>query len=179
MTDNSFNVDDVPEASFSLIPAGWYAATIEDVAYKAMNEGKTLTAIKFRIDENQHPNIGARPIFTNILWDGYSEEALDISRRNLAAICRAADVRTLEDKYVPNELLAYRIAIKITIQPARERNGRHYDEQNQVNGYASIAAREKDLAKPASGGSTGHGTTAPANPPAGQPSGSKPSWRKS
>ena len=173
MGDYSFNADEVPESSFAILPPGWYAAVIEDTAYKQTKSGANNTEIKFRIDENKHPEFGGRILFSRIFWDGVKDVAIDISRQNLASICRAVNQRTLADKYHPNELLARRIAIHVKVRAAQMENGAEkYPEQNEIKGYDSIAARFDGQAPPAqSAASQGNA----------QPAGAAPSrsWRKS
>lgn len=120
---------------FEPIKAGWYAVVVAAIEKKPTKKGDGhYLKVVLKVDENAHPSIGARLIFTNLnLWNK-NQDAVEISRRALAALCNAAGIEQLTDT---DQLIGKRVAAKVTVKPAKG----DYPAGNEVKNYDKVGDR--------------------------------------
>lgn len=136
--------DHKPADSYDPIPAGWYLGTIIDSEVKETKEGGNhYLQIKLRVDEVQHPDVGARTVFDRLhLWHNTSEKAVEMAQRTMSSICKAlghTDVVTNSD------VLHHRsLAFKVKIKPAKD----GYEASNEIASYDAPARLDAAAKKP-------------------------------
>ena len=159
---NGFNAHDVePQAEFEPIPAGRYLAIISDSAMKPTKSGGgSYLELTFEIIDGPYKG---RKVWSRLNLNNSSQQAVQIARGELSAICRAVGVMQPRDSV---EL--HNIPLTVTVKlKKRDDNG---ELTNEVKGYA-----KKDAA--ASGGAQQQqSTTAPAS--GGAYAGSTPPWKR-
>ena len=153
----NFNAEEVePSSSFDPIPAGWYQAIISNSEIKATRDGYgEYLSLTLQIIEGQYEN---RLVFARLNLKNANDKAVDIARKDLAAICRAVGVMSPQ---ASEELHDIPLMIKVKIRPAQG----EYEASNDVGGYK--AAEGADL------------TPAPAKKtPTPPPAPTKKPWQK-
>ena len=87
----NFNAEEVePSSSFDPIPAGWYQAIISNSEMKATRDGYgEYLSLTLQVIEGQYEN---RLVFARLNLKNANDKAVDIARKDLAAICRAVGV---------------------------------------------------------------------------------------
>lgn len=143
---NGFNAAEVePNEGFDPVPAGEYVAAIVESEEKATSAG-TGSYIKLKIQILDGPHKG-RKLFENLNLNNPSQQAVQIARGTLSAICRAAGVLQPKDTV---ELHNIPVLIKVGMRK-REDTG---ELQNRITSW-----KPKGGGSPASAG--GGGTTTP------------------
>jgi hypothetical protein len=153
MADLNFNANEVdPSAGFGLIPRGDYDAVIVSSERKATKSGDGFyLSLTFQIIAGEFQN---RKLWSNLnLWNK-NEQATQIARGDLSAICRSVGVLTVKDSSeLHNKPLKISLAIK--------KNKQSDEDENRIVGYKARHAG------PAT--ATAAPTAAPAAAPAASP----------
>jgi len=123
----NFNAEEVePSSSFDPIPAGWYKAIVSNSEMKPTRDGYgEYLSLTLQIIEGQYEN---RLVFARLNLKNANDKAVDIARKDLAAICRAVGVMSPQ---ASEQLHDIPLMIKIKIRPAQG----EYDASNDVCGY--------------------------------------------
>lgn len=141
-----FNAGEVePIGDRTPIPAGDYRCVIIKSEWKATSAGTgRYLEFTFQVVEGEH---NKRMVWSRLNLDNPSQQAVEIARRELSAICRATGVMTPRDT---SELHDIPIVLKVAVK-RREDNG---EPSNEVKGYESVrkASEAKQTAVAATGG---------------------------
>ena len=123
----NFNAEEVePSSSFDPIPAGWYAAIISASEMKATRDGYgEYLSLTLQIIEGQHEN---RLVFARLNLKNANDKAVDIARKDLAAICRAVGVMSPQGS---EQLHDIPLMIKVKVRAASG----EYEASNDIGGY--------------------------------------------
>lgn len=152
----SFDVSELPQASkdYSVLPAGWYSATISGAEVKEAKAGNgEYIAIKYSITGPTHQG---RVIFGNLNIKNPNPKAEEIGRQQLGDIMRAIGLARVTDT---DQLIGGSLVIKLDVKEDEK-----YGERNEVKGFKAVMGAVSSLP-----------TAAPA-----APSGAKaaPPWAK-
>jgi hypothetical protein len=133
---SGFNAAEVePSKGFDPIPAGKYPAMIVNSEMKPTQAGTgEYLKLEFEVLDGEFKG---RKLFVNLNLENPNEQAVQIARAELSAICRAVNVLTPKDSV---ELHNLPLTIKVGIEKRKDTN----ELQNRVKGYEG-----KDAAKPA------------------------------
>ena len=122
----NFNAEEIEPSSFDPIPAGWYKAIISNSEMKPTRDGYgEYLSLTLQVIEGQYEN---RLVFARLNLKNANEKAVDIARKDLAAICRAVGVMSPKSS---EELHDKPLMIKVKVRPASG----EYDASNDVGGY--------------------------------------------
>ena len=126
----NFNAEEVePSSSFDPIPAGWYTAIISNSEMKATRDGYgEYLSLTLQIIEGQYEN---RLVFARLNLKNANDKAVDIARKDLAAICRAVGVMSPKSS---EELHDKPLMIKVKVRPASG----DYEASNDIGGYKAV-----------------------------------------
>ena len=126
----NFNAEEVePSSSFDPIPAGWYTAIISASELKATRDGYgEYLSLTLQIIEGQHEN---RLVFARLNLKNANDKAVDIARKDLAAICRAVGVMSPQGS---EQLHDIPLMIKVKVRPASG----DYEASNDIGGYKAV-----------------------------------------
>lgn len=118
-----------PSSSFDLLPAGTYTAmiTASDLKPTKQGTGERLN-LTFQIAEGEHQG---RLVWAGLNVKNPNQQAVDISMRELSAICRAVGVLTPKSS---QELHDKPLRIKVKVRPARD----GYEANNEIAGYEAL-----------------------------------------
>ena len=150
----NFNAEEIePSSSFDPIPAGWYKAIISNSEMKP-TEYLSLT---LQVIEGQYEN---RLVFARLNLKNANDKAVDIARKDLAAICRAVGVMSPQ---ASEELHDKPLMIKVKVRPASG----DYEASNDIGGYKAVEGANLTPAPKAA--------SKPQTPP---PAATKKPWQK-
>ena len=125
----NFNAEEIEPSSFDPIPAGWYKAIISASEMKATRDGYgEYLSLTLQVIEGQYEN---RLVFARLNLKNANDKAVDIARKDLAAICRAVGVMSPK---ASEELHDKPLMIKVKVRPAQG----EYEASNDVGGYKSV-----------------------------------------
>lgn len=128
-------LDDLPESKYSLIPEGWYQASITEVKLTDTKDktGQKLE-VKFAIIG---PAQQGRSIFANINIKNNSQKAEEIGRSQLGDLMRAINMTHASDT---DQFIGGNLQIKVAIKPPsiNKLTGEKYDEKNEIKGYKAL-----------------------------------------
>ena len=126
----NFNAEEVePSSSFDPIPAGWYQAIISNSEMKATRDGYgEYLSLTLQIIDGQYEN---RLVFARLNLKNANDKAVDIARKDLAAICRAVGVMSPQ---ASEELHDIPLMIKVKVRPASG----DYEASNDIGGYKAV-----------------------------------------
>ncbi len=126
----NFNAEEVePSSSFDPIPAGWYQAIISNSEMKATRDGYgEYLSLTLQIVDGQYEN---RLVFARLNLKNANDKAVDIARKDLAAICRAVGVMSPQ---ASEELHDIPLMIKVKVRPASG----EYEASNDIGGYKAV-----------------------------------------
>jgi len=155
----NFNAEEVePSSSFDPIPAGWYTAIISNSEMKATRDGYgEYLSLTLQIIEGQYEN---RLVFARLNLKNANDKAVDIARKDLAAICRAVGVMSPQ---ASEELHDIPLMIKVKVRPASG----DYEASNDIGGYKAVEGANLTPAPKAA--------SKPQTPP---PAATKKPWQK-
>ena len=86
----NFDASTIEPSSFDPIPAGWYKAIISASEMKPTRDGYgEYLSLTLQVIEGQYAN---RLVFARLNLKNANDKAVDIARKDLAAICRAVGV---------------------------------------------------------------------------------------
>jgi len=115
--------------SYDPIPAGWYTAIISNSEMKATRDGYgEYLSLTLQVIEGQYEN---RLVFARLNLKNANDKAVDIARKDLAAICRAVGVMSPQSS---EELHDKPLMIKVKVRAAQG----EYDASNDVAGYKGV-----------------------------------------
>jgi hypothetical protein len=152
----SFDVSELPQASkdYSVLPAGWYSATISGAEVKETKAGTgEHIAIKYSITGPTHQG---RVIFGNLNIKNPNPKAEEIGRQQLGDIMRAIGLARVTDT---DQLIGGSLVIKLDVKKDEK-----YGERNEVKGFKAVM-----------GAVSGLPTAAPAAPASAK---AAPPWAK-
>ena len=126
----NFNAEEIePSSSFDPIPAGWYQAIISNSEMKATRDGYgEYLSLTLQVIEGQYEN---RLVFARLNLKNANDKAVDIARKDLAAICRAVGVMSPKSS---EELHDKPLMIKVKVRPASG----DYEASNDIGGYKAV-----------------------------------------
>ena len=155
----NFNAEEVePSSSFDPIPAGWYTAIISSSEMKATRDGYgEYLSLTLQVIEGQYEN---RLVFARLNLKNANDKAVDIARKDLAAICRAVGVMSPQ---ASEELHDKPLMIKVKVRPASG----DYEASNDIGGYKAVEGANLTPAPKAA--------SKPQTPP---PAATKKPWQK-
>ena len=154
----NFNAEEIePSSSFDPIPAGWYKAIISNSEMKATRDGYgEYLSLTLQIIDGQYEN---RLVFARLNLKNANDKAVDIARKDLAAICRAVGVMSPKSS---EELHDKPLMIKVKVRPASG----DYEASNDIGGYKAVeGANLTPAPKAASNPQTPVTPSAPAKKP--------------
>lgn len=115
-----------PQQAFEPIPAGWYAAMIDDSEMRPTKDGSgAYLLLHFKILEGQYAN---RKVFARLNLHNRNETAVNIAQQQLSAICHAIGVFQVADS---QQLHGKPMQIKVKYVAAEG----NYEASNDVSGY--------------------------------------------
>lgn len=123
-----FNASEAEDAGFSVIPAGWYVASIVKSQLKDTrnNDGKMIS-LQFKIIEGEYAK---RIVFANLNIINKNDTAVRIAKSDLKKICEAIDMETVIDT---DDLLGNELQIKLIEKKATGK----YPAGNEIKDYRS------------------------------------------
>ena len=126
----NFNAESIePNTSYEPIPAGWYTAIISSSEMKATRDGYgEYLSLTLQVIEGQYEN---RLVFARLNLKNANDKAVDIARKDLAAICRAVGVMSPQ---ASEELHDIPLMIKVKVRPASG----EYEASNDIGGYKAV-----------------------------------------
>ena len=130
LSSYNFNAEEIePSSSFDPIPAGWYTAIISNSEMKATRDGYgEYLSLTLQIIDGQYEN---RLVFARLNLKNANDKAVDIARKDLAAICRAVGVMSPKSS---EELHDKPLMIKVKVRPASG----DYEASNDIGGYKAV-----------------------------------------
>lgn len=155
----NFNAESIePNTSYEPIPAGWYTAIISSSEMKATRDGYgEYLSLTLQVIEGQYEN---RLVFARLNLKNANDKAVDIARKDLAAICRAVGVMSPQ---ASEELHDKPLMIKVKVRPASG----DYEASNDIGGYKAVEGANLTPAPKAA--------SKPQTPP---PAATKKPWQK-
>ena len=131
----NFNAESIePNTSYEPIPAGWYQAIISSSEMKATRDGYgEYLSLTLQIIEGNYQN---RLVFARLNLKNANDVAVDIAKKDLAAICRAVGVMSPQ---ASEELHDKPLMIKVKVRAASG----EYDASNDVAGYKAVEGNDK------------------------------------
>ena len=130
LSSYNFNAEEIePSSSFDPIPAGWYKAIISNSEMKPTRDGYgEYLSLTLQIIEGQYEN---RLVFARLNLKNANDKAVDIARKDLAAICRAVGVMSPQSS---EELHDKPLMIKVKVRAASG----DYEASNDIGGYKAV-----------------------------------------
>ena len=126
----NFNAESIePNTSYEPIPAGWYQAIISSSEMKATRDGYgEYLSLTLQVIEGNYQN---RLVFARLNLKNANDVAVDIAKKDLAAICRAVGVMSPQ---ASEELHDKPLMIKVKVRAAQG----EYDASNDIGGYKAV-----------------------------------------
>ncbi len=128
MASVNFNANEVePSSVYETIPAGKYQAVITESEMKTTKSGTgQYLKLEFEVIEGEYKG---RKLWANLNLNNPNQQAVDIARKELSAICHAVNVMQLGDSV---EL--HNLPLTIVVKIATDQYG---EPQNIIKGYAA------------------------------------------
>lgn len=141
---NGFDATKVePTKAFTPIPAGDYKAAISASEMKPTAKGNgTYLALTFDVLDGEHKG---RKLYVNLNLNNPNNQAVEIAKAELSAICRAVAVLTPNDSA---ELHNRPMVVTVGLEKRKDTG----EMQNRVKGFKSLAAAQLE---PVAAGATG------------------------
>jgi hypothetical protein len=141
MANLNFNANEVePAAPITALPPGRYPVAISKTEMKPTKAGTgEYLQIELTVTSGTAAN---RKLWARLNLVNPNQQAVDIARRELSAICHAVGVLQVNDS---DELLGREMMVDVVI----EKNGQTGEDTNKVKGYAAIGAQAPKAAMPA------------------------------
>lgn len=143
MTQFEFNADDYEDVTtFSLIPEGWYNASVDETEIKSTktdgepNEDGTPTknkrlSVRFNILDGEY--VG-RKIYIGFNIKNINKEAETISFMRLGALTRSINIIKFTDTAQLHDIP---LAIRVVIKKSKDEN---YGDSNDITSYKQIVS---------------------------------------
>jgi len=122
-------MDNLGEQEYSLVPEGWYNATIKDVNIKPTKDG-TGKMMNFRFDITG-PSHANRVVFVGLNVQNRSPQAEEMAQRDLKSIRTALGLSVIKNT---DQLIGKSLKIKVGIKKASG----EYAAKNTAVSYAAI-----------------------------------------
>jgi hypothetical protein len=137
----AFDAEATEPTNFDLLPAGDYEAMIVESEKRTSNGGDDYISLTFQI---LGPTHAGRKHWHNLnLWHKTSTEAVQISRGNLSAICRAVGILHPKDT---SELHNLPMIVRIG-QKARKDNGEMQNVMTNWKPKGGTTAKQEETRK--------------------------------
>ena len=121
----NFDANQVQPNSFDVLPAGEYEAVIVASSYEPTQNGRgKFLKLELQILNGEYQN---RKLFDRLNLINPNDQAVQIARGTLSAICRAVGVMTPNDSF---ELHNRPLRIKVGVRKSDE-----YGDQNVIKAY--------------------------------------------
>jgi len=132
MANLNFNATEVePAAPITALPPGRYPVAISKTEMKDTKAGTgQYLQIELTVTSGTASN---RKLWARLNLVNPNQQAVDIARRELSAICHAVGVLQVNDS---DELLGREMMVDVAI----EKNGQTGEDTNKVKGYSAIGA---------------------------------------
>jgi hypothetical protein len=143
--------------SFEPLPKGTYPAQVVKSEIKPTKAG-TGTRLVLHI-QVINGEFKGKTIFSGLNLENPNQQAVEISQKELATLCRAVNVLNLQDS---EQLHNIPFMVSVTVKPAKG----DYPPSNQITGYAPYSEKLAGQA------------TEPSKPQTKKASGSTPPWLK-
>ena len=139
---NGFDANQVePVTNFDPVPAGKYLAVITASEMKPTKNGKgSFLELQFQVIEGEHAN---RNVWARLNLDNPNQQAVQIARGQLSALCRAVGVLTPKDSC---ELHNLPLVIDVRCKKRQDTD----ELTNEVKGFLKKEAPAAAPARPAS-----------------------------
>lgn len=150
---NSEEHDDMN--SYTLIPKGTkvVAAIVESEYKQNSKKNGHFASLKWRINGGEHDG---RYLFTNLNLDNPSNQAVEIAQKELATICRACGVVSVDDT---DDLHNIDCTLEIGVQKASG----DWPDRNKIDMYEQLEGAERP-SKPSSGKASPKASESKAQP---------------
>jgi hypothetical protein len=122
-------MDNLGEQEYSLIPDGWYTATIKEVTIKNTKDG-TGKIMNFRFDITGPSNAG-RVVFVGLNVQNRNPQAEEMAQRDLKAIRTALGMSMIKNT---DQLIGKNLKVKVGVQKGTG----DYPDKNTCKSYAAI-----------------------------------------
>ena len=129
---NYNSADYEPIGSFELLPVGEYTVVITGSEYKMTKpkdgrEQSKYLSLTFSVVDGEAKG---RKLFTSLHINNPNDQAKEIARRTLSAICGCIDVPRPK---LTEEMHNIPLIVKVAIRPANVKDG--YEAQNEIKAY--------------------------------------------
>ena len=150
-----FDATDIPtDVGFQPIPAGAYRCVITKSEFKE-TKAKDGRYLEFAFQVTEGQPFANRLVWAKLNLENKSPKAVEISRKELSAICHACGKLRVKDSAELHD-----IPLIVFVKIANDDNG---NPQNEIAGFKSV--KEFTESKPVTAGASG-----------GSASGNKPAW---
>jgi len=139
MAELAYTADyqDAEEMSFDPVPIGKYAVVIEESDYLDAKSGNgRYLKLVYQIIDGEYKG---KKLFNNLNLENNNQQAVQIARRSLNAICQAVDVQDIEDSA---ELHNIPLMVEVGIK-----NNADYGPQNVIKKHFAIDGPKPDQGK--------------------------------
>jgi hypothetical protein len=130
-------MDNLGEQEYSLIPDGWYTATIKDVNIKPTKDG-TGKIMNFRFDITG-PSHSNRVVFAGLNVQNRNPQTEEMAQRDLKAIRTALGMSMIKNT---EQLIGKNLKIKVGVQ----KGSGDYPDKNTPKSYAAIEGSQMPTA---------------------------------
>jgi hypothetical protein len=129
--ETPINVSDFPVANgdYSLVPEGWYSATVKSATVETTKAGNGQY-IKLRFDIIGESHSG-RVVFSNLNIRNPNPKAEEIGRQQVGEIARAIGLASITDT---DQLVGANLKIKVAIRKSDQ-----YGDSNEVRGFKAMS----------------------------------------
>jgi len=129
--DEIIRFDELPDNELTVVPAGWYTATIAEAEVKTSKRGDgQYLSIRYTILGPTHQG---RSVYGNVTLRNASETATRIGRAQLKELMGAAGLTQLSDT---DQLVGVTLQVRVTI-----RDDPQYGQSNEVKGWKPAGAQ--------------------------------------
>jgi len=123
--DEVIHFNELPDNELTVVPAGWYTATIAEAEVKTSKRGDgQYLSIRYTVLGPTHQG---RSVYGNITLHNASEAATRIGRAQLKELMRAISLAQLSDT---DQLVGATLQIRVTV-----RDDPQYGQSNEVKGW--------------------------------------------
>jgi len=133
--DETIRFDELPDNELTVVPAGWYAATIAEAEVKTSKRGDgQYLSIRYTILGPTHQG---RSVYGNITLRNASETATRIGRVQLKELMGAIGLAQLADT---DQLVGTTLQVRVAV-----RDDSQYGQSNDVRGWKPASAQSQAL----------------------------------
>jgi hypothetical protein len=129
--DEVIRFDELPDNELTVIPAGWYTATIAEAEVKTAKRGDgQYLSVRYTILGPTHQG---RSVYGNVTLRNASETATRIGRAQLKELMGAVGLAQLADT---DQLVGATLQVRVTV-----RDDLQYGQSNEVKGWKPAGAQ--------------------------------------